>query len=230
MGMEAVLQRLSELGYDGFEPAGLGGLSPQRLRELADGLGLRISSAHVELPAGPNAQAVLDEQEALGNRLLISGSRPGQVDSADSVKALADAYNQAAANAKARGMQVGFHNHWWEFEAPAGQPVPYEVLLDRLDPEVFMEVDVYWAAVGGQDVPALLRRLGAKARFLHVKDGPVEPRTPMTAVGRGSLDIDAILEAAPHAEWHVVELDEFDGDMFDAVRDSRSWLMERAAA
>ena len=36
-----------------------------------------------------------------------------------------------------------------------------------------LEVDTYWAAVGGQDVAALLGRLGDRVRYLHVKDGPI---------------------------------------------------------
>ena len=35
-----------------------------------------------------------------------------------------------------------------------------EVLAGSLDAGVLLEVDTYWAAVGGQDVPALLGRLG----------------------------------------------------------------------
>ena len=60
------------------------------------------------------------------------------------------------------------------------------MLADQLDDAVLLEVDTYWAAVGGQDVPALLGRLGDRVRYLHVKDGPVVDRDDfMTAVGAG---------------------------------------------
>ncbi len=95
-----------------------------------------------------------------------------------------------------------------------------EVLADALDPAVILEVDTYWAAVGGQDVPALLGRLGDRVRYLHVKDGPATRDDPMTAVGTGRMPVAEILAACPSAEWHVVELDRCATDMLTAVRDS----------
>lgn len=229
LGMEAVLRRIAALGYDGFEPAGLGGLAPARVRVLADELGLKISSAHVQLPAGNKAAAVMDEQEALGNPHLIAGPMPDQVKTLDDVHRYVDACNEAASNTQTRGMTFGLHNHWWEFDTVLEDGrSPHDVMLERLDPSVFFEVDVYWATVGGVDAAGLVASLGARARYLHVKDGPVEPRAPMTAVGAGTVDINAILNAGPEVAWHVVELDEYDGDMFEAVDQSRRWLAARA--
>ena len=109
-----------------------------------------------------------------------------------------------------------------------------EVLADALDPAVLLEVDTYWAAVGGQDpgrlVPALLGRLGDRVRYLHVKDGPVTKDDPMTAVGTGRMPVAEILAACPSAEWHVVELDRCATDMLTAVRDSLAWLTARGLA
>ena len=226
LGMEATLQRLAELGYPAIEPAGLGGLAPTEFKAVADGLGLQISSAHVPLPVGPDANQVLDEQEAIGNRFLISGGMAPDMATLDDTRRLADRFNEAAANAAARGMHIGMHNHWWEFDTVLDDGAcPFDVLLDATD--VFLEVDVYWAAVGGVDPAGLLKDLGDRVRYLHVKDGPIEPRTPQTPVGAGKLDIGAVLEAAPADAWQVVELDEFDGDMFHAVDESRRWLTAR---
>ena len=100
------------------------------------------------------------------------------------------------------------------------------MLADALDPAVILEVDTYWAAVGGQDVPALLRRLGDRVRYLHVKDGPIGTREGdmMVAVGSGRMPVADILAACPSAEWHVVELDRCATDMLTAVGDSLAWL------
>jgi sugar phosphate isomerase/epimerase len=104
------------------------------------------------------------------------------------------------------------------------------VLADRLDDVVILEVDTYWAAVGGQDVPALLGRLGERVRYLHVKDGPVTRDDPMTAVGAGRMPVAEILAASPSAGWHVVELDRCATDMMTAVGDSLTWLVDRGLA
>ena len=84
-----------------------------------------------------------------------------------------------------------------------------------------LEVDTFWAEVGGEPAPALLRRLGERVQLLHVKDGPrVRDTSRQTAVGSGSLPIADILAAAPHAV-RVIELDAYGaGDVFDALADS----------
>jgi sugar phosphate isomerase/epimerase len=94
---------------------------------------------------------------------------------------------------------------------------------------VCLEVDTYWAYAGGADVPALLRRLGGRVVAIHVKDGDggLDP-SRQVAVGSGSLPVREIVAAAPHA-LRVVELDDTAGDMFDALRDSRAFLLERSA-
>ena len=107
------------------------------------------------------------------------------------------------------------------------------MLADALEAGVLLEVDTYWAAVGCQDpaaVPALLGRLGDRVRYLHVKDGPVTPDDPMTAVGTGRMPVADILAAATAAEWHVVELDRCATDMLTAVRDSIGWLTGQGLA
>jgi sugar phosphate isomerase/epimerase len=85
--------------------------------------------------------------------------------------------------------------------------------------------------VGGQDVAALLGRLGHRVRYLHIKDGPVVDRDDfMTAVGAGRMPVAEILAASPSAQWHVVELDRCATDMMSAVRDSLAWLTGQGLA
>ena len=93
------------------------------------------------------------------------------------------------------------------------------MFADHLAPEVVLEVDTYWAYAGGADVPALLRRLGDRVVALHVKDGDGTPRHE--ASGRRSAreccrSAD-IIAAAPDA-LRVVELDDSEGDLLEAVR------------
>ena len=67
--------------------------------------------------------------------------------------------------------------------------------------------------------------LGGRVRLLPLKDGPADaPESAMTAVGSGNLDISAIARANESVEWHVVELDRCDGDMFEAIEASYRFL------
>ncbi len=170
-----VIERLGRIGYVGVEPAGLQGLSPAEFRRLTDEAGLRIGSTHSPLPLGDDAEKILDEQQALGVEDLIHAfGPPDRFASEDEVKKLADEMNRALENAKRRGVRLGYHNHFWEFQNKIGDRTAYDVFFDLLEPEIFAEVDTYWAAVGGQDAARVVSGLGSRARMLHIKDGPAD--------------------------------------------------------
>jgi sugar phosphate isomerase/epimerase len=228
----AVLARLGRIGYVGVETAGLHDLSPAEFRRHLSDAGLVVSSAHVPLPLGDAAAKVLDEQQEIGTScVVVAFLPPDRFETEDGVRRCADELNEAHENAKVRGMSLGYHNHYWEFASRVGDRPAFDVLFERLDPHVFAEVDTYWAKVGGQDPAKVVAGLGARARLLHLKDGPADdPASPMTAVGRGSLDIAGIARANPSVEWLIVELDRCATDMFEAVEQSHRFLVgERIA-
>ena len=92
---------------------------------------------------------------------------------------------------------------------------------------VVAEVDVYWAQTAGRDPAAEIVALGERVRRVHLKDGPAKLGLPQVAVGSGEVDIEACIRAAAHADWHIVELDECAGDMFEALEQSRRFLTAR---
>lgn len=148
---------------------------------------------------------------------------------------LVSVYNEVADFARTNGLEFGLHNHWWEFSNQAGDRAPYQILADELVEDIFFQLDIYWVKVARLDPAAIIRELGSRVRMLHVKDGPAnpddisatEPHEPMTAVGRGTLDIPAIMEAASgYGEWMVIEMDEVDGDVFSKLQDSFSYMIE----
>ncbi|MEV0587013.1 sugar phosphate isomerase/epimerase [Nonomuraea sp. NPDC050310] len=209
------LHRLAALGYTAVEPYDLL-TDPAALRALLEETGLAVRSAHAPL-LGERREEVAAAAKLIGlDTLVIPFISPEEF--TGDVRGSAARVNEAAAWAAGHGLRVGYHNHFWEIPA-------FEEFLAALDPEVFLEIDVYWAAVGGAQVPELLRELGERVRFLHVKDGPGTVEEPMTAVGDGTLPIPDILAAAPHA-MRVVELDRFDGDMWQPVARSLAYLRE----
>ena len=128
-------------------------------------------------------------------------------------------------------LRFGYHNHAWELSNRIDGGSALERLAARLPETVALEVDAYWAAEGGADVPALLALLGDRVRFLHVKDAPITSDGTLSAdrldqvpVGEGALPWAAILSAAPSTELVVVEFDEFRGDVFDGAARSRKAL------
>ncbi len=224
-----VIERVGRAGFAGVELAGLHGMAPAELkRRLADA-GLAIASAHVPAPIGDARERVLDEQEALGVKtLVVPFVPPDRFKTLDSIRVVADEIAESHQNARARGMALGYHNHWWEFETAHDGKCAHEILMGQLDPDVFVELDTYWTRVGGRDPAEVIAELGARVRLLHLKDGPADGfKSPMTAVGSGTLDFPAITAAGRDVHWHIVELDACATDMFEAVEKSYRYLTGR---
>jgi sugar phosphate isomerase/epimerase len=226
---KAVLARIAEFGYGAVEAYDVQN-EPDRLRDDLLEAGLAVCAVHAKA-TGEDADLLLRAAQTVGaDTVIVPWVPPERWADADAIAALARELNEGAARASDYGLRLGYHNHEFELESTVGGRTGLEVLADALDPGVILEVDTYWAAVGGQDVPALLRRLGDRVRYLHVKDGPVTHDDPMTAVGSGRMPVAEILAACPSAEWHVVELDECATDMLTAVGDSLAWLAARGLA
>jgi sugar phosphate isomerase/epimerase len=219
------LQTVAALGYLGVETAGFPGSTPQAAARLFQDLGLAVCAAHSPLPVGERQNEVLDTLAALGCRRLVCPWQPPELfQSRDGLRQVCDTLTEANAVAKAHGLSLGYHNHWFEFGLVDGQPA-YQHLQACLPPEVFFEVDTYWALVGGLDPAAVVAALGPRAPLLHIKDGPGVRGQPMLALGEGVMDLPALLAAAgDNPEWLVVELDEYAGTMLDAVQRSYDYL------
>ncbi|MFD7769217.1 sugar phosphate isomerase/epimerase family protein [Streptomyces sp. NPDC059787] len=145
------------------------------------------------------------------------------------VAATADLLNQAAEAAAAYGLTVGYHNHSQEFVHKIKDVSAFEFFAGLLDPGVKLEIDLYWAAAGGNDPVSLLERLGDRVEALHIKDGaviddpffsgaPFDPAdTGQVAPGQGQIPLDAALSTVRHARWAVIEFDHYDGDILDGI-------------
>jgi sugar phosphate isomerase/epimerase len=221
---DGTLARLAEIGYrsvEAYDPTA----DPAGFRKTADALGISVSSTHAYALFNKDAGEVFDAVATVGTDLVIipGGIAHEEFTTLDGLRRTADLLNGFAGKAAERGMRMGYHNHWWEIEPRFDGRTALEVFAGLLAPEVFLEVDTYWAAVGGADVPELLRALGDRVLALHVKDGPGVKDEPHTAVGKGAIDVPSILAAAPDA-LRIVELDTCAGDVFEAVAESHAYL------
>ena len=207
--LEGSLARLAAIGLANVEPFDLG--DPRRLRAALAAYGLNAPSVHARLTE--DVDGVLEAAATVGVRTVIHPySPPEQWASPDAVDALADEIGAAARRAAGYGLQVGYHNHHWE----SGDKL--ERFAERAGPDVVLELDTYWAAVGGEDIPALLGRLGDRVRLLHLKDGPISTDTStQVPLGQGAMPVREILAAATSAELGVLEFDEYAGDLFEGI-------------
>lgn len=216
--------RVAGIGYRNVELYGF----VQRFDAYRAGLadtGMQAPTAHARL-VGQDLPQIFAAAVELGAATVFDPFiDDARWRSADEVRSIADDLNAIAEVATTFGLSIGYHNHAFEFENRFDGVSAFEALAADLDPRVQLQLDTYWAAVGGEgDLPGLLARLGDRVTALHIKDGPLtKDDDDQLAVGQGEMDVPAVLAAAPTA-LRVVELDGYRGDVFDAVEQSLVYL------
>lgn len=228
------VKRVGEIGYAGVECSGLPGMSLEDAAALFREIGLRVSSIHSGLPNESNADEIAAQCRILGCSDTVVGFGPDQMATLDLTKQCAADFQLAAEVMQPRGIRVSFHNHWWEFSQTFEGRTAYEIMLAEA-PDVCSELDVYWCQYGGADPVAVIEKHKARIPLLHVKDGPLtggDHPAPHTAVGKGTLDIPAIIGATDPAvcDWLIVELDHCLDDMLTASAESYEYLIGKGLA
>jgi sugar phosphate isomerase/epimerase len=236
------LHKIAEIGFEAVETA----FWPENIsvkqaaRHLKDA-GLSVSSAHVELPIGEKKHDMLEIAESFNCRKMIWHGWPEdkRYSSLEGTKELVDIYNESNHFAKANGLQLGLHNHWWEYRNKVDGKFVYEVLLESVEPDIFFEIDTYWVKVAGHDPADIVAKFANRAPLLHIKDGPArwtdslpsDNPEPMVAVGKGAQNFPAIVKAAHgNTQWMIVEMDVTATDVFEAIRDSYDYLVKNKLA
>ena len=238
------IRAIADIGFGCVEPAGYPGYSAKEAAKLFKDLGLKAPTAHIGLPVGDNKNAIIEEALLMGHKYLVTGCPPKfkeHYTSLDNVKAMAELYAQAAENLKPHGLQIGYHNHDWDLVEIDGRR-SYQVFLENTPETVLYEADVFWVSRAGLDPAAFIREIGPRGKVLHFKDGivtnpaafkeaetesgkiMVSDSVPFRPAGKGQVDLLSAAKAIQHAEYIAVELDSFDGDMMQAVKESYGYL------
>jgi sugar phosphate isomerase/epimerase len=72
--------------------------------------------------------------------------------------------------AKARGLTVAYHNHWYDL-LPLGGDRPLDLMARQIPPSLLaFEVDLAWTWYAGIAPVDLLRQLGPRGVSMHWKD------------------------------------------------------------
>ena len=224
---EGTMRAVKEMGYDGVELAGLYGLeSAVACKKVLDKVGLELVSAHVGFDALED-DAQLDDYAATGVKFVAIPWMVAPKNEEELNAAIARIRN-CGERCKARGIQMLYHNHDFEFEK-----INDKYILDTYYAEIpadllQSELDTCWVNVGGENPSEYVRKYTGRAPIVHLKDFTGSKSENMYAligtdtakedsagkfefrpVGYGKQDFPSILAAAEDAGagWVVVEQD-----------------------
>jgi sugar phosphate isomerase/epimerase len=237
------LKQVAAVGYKDVEMSPLAKTSPTDTKKALDDVGLKSSSGHYMLPdLLSNFQQKVDAANQLGQQYMIvtvpwvadpsrftSNPADGEMGmflaiirglTLDDWKWNAEQFNKLGEQTKKAGLQLGYHNHNFEFKS-YGSTTGYDEFLRLTDPDlVKLELDCGWVTVAGHDPVAYLTEHPDRYRILHIKDfhKGFTPRTTLmdqgpgapvpTELGRGAIDYRKIFAAARKAKIRALYVEQ----------------------
>lgn len=249
--MSGSLDRLAEIGLRNVEAFDFV-RRPAEIRAALDHAGLASPTGHAPLLSGElwtpdgtiataGPESVFEAAATIGITTVIDPFvDPQRWLTEDGVASVADQANALADRAAEFGLRVGYHNHAQEFVADFDGQTAFERFVALTDPRVAIELDLFWALVGGQDGASLSARLGDRLVALHIKDGIAPPANPF-APGAEPFGTDALDQRRPGdgdvpladalggngaVRFAVIEYDNPPGDVFDDIAASLSYLRD----
>jgi sugar phosphate isomerase/epimerase len=216
------LGRVKKIGYDAVQCSALGPIDPNELAHILKQEGLTCCATHASLERmEKEPQAVIDEHETIGCKYTaIGGYWEKGESSAETWSQFAARFNQIVKNFAGSGLAIGYHNHSHEL-VKYGHSTALEILIEKLDRTIWMEIDTYWITHGGGDPAQWIRRVAGRIPCVHLKDMGINAKREqfMAEVGEGNLNWTDILAACRSAgvQWYIVEQDTCYRDPFESL-------------
>jgi sugar phosphate isomerase/epimerase len=189
--LPGVLREVAAAGYDGFE-AGPEEMDTAEIKALLDELDLKLAGVHTGYEGLQDLEDILSYMDALDCHLLMCSGVGSRDEGLAAYERAAEVFNDAGRRCQENGIRFCYHNHSWEFQTYGGVRA-----LDRLyeltDPRyVYLCVDVYWVAHGGDDPAAFLRKHLDRIGAVHFKD--MGQDGAFLEIGQGTLDFAAMMK------------------------------------
>ena len=184
-----VLKMIADLGYTQAE--GWGGLyasseAVETLKAHLGANGLAMPTGHVGFEQiRDDTDTVIAFAKALGMKAVIAPIAPGRDMDMAGWEAFAAELAEASKPYLDAGLDVGYHNHHFEFFDKGGDRLPIEVILDGA-PDIKFEMDVAWVAKGGHDPLEWISRYDRGARQGHRARRDLRRRRRLGRCGAGN--------------------------------------------
>ena len=227
------LCKVSEMGYDGVEYAGLYGYEPAQIKHWCDSLGLVSISAHVPLAEMlADVDKVIADYKAIGCEYIVvpyvtEERRPG----GELFRQMVEEIRAIGQKAKEAGLVLLYHNHDFEFRKLENGQCGIDYLYENIPADLLQtELDQCWVKYAGYDPVEYLQKYSGRSPVVHLKDFFVQGKQEgdpyaligldegekkantafeFRPLGQGVQDIPAIIAASKAAgsKWLVVEQD-----------------------
>jgi sugar phosphate isomerase/epimerase len=190
------IELCSPVGYADSGFAGLGKHSGSELRRILSDAGVTCVSAHFgigELRANQDGRIAWAKDVGLTQMIVPTLEGPKNP-SLDDVKRAADEYNKMGEKSAKAGIVQGLHNEDFELTEVGGRRT-YDVLLERLDPELVKFQFQISTISRGYDAAEYFTKYPGRFFSMHVQGWSAQTKKTMP-VGQDTLDWKKIFTAA----------------------------------
>ena len=237
----AALTMLKEVGYDFIETneRDFTRLPMDELLAIIRDIDLPVPATHIGYDTMMQTpEKAAEMTAALGATYSILPWTPEEMRTAAGYAELAGKFSSIGEMMTGEGLRFAYHNHQFEFWNIDGARTGMDILLEDTDPaHVWFELDLFWTALGRQDVAELFRAHPGRFKLCHIKDMktaglseyPADSldfesigRDLMTDVGNGDLPFEEWLgmENVSGIEYLITEHDNPPAPIRDSVAKS----------
>ena len=217
---EGTLKAVSEMGYECVEFAGYMDHSAEEIKAILDKYNLFAPAVHQKYEFFlEDGQKKVDFLKTLGVKYVAIPyiGRECHIGGENFETTMKD-IKTVSRLLSDNGLKLLYHNHGYELDTYNG-----EILLDSffetLSSDIIdAEIDAGWVAYSNVDACEYLKKYKGRLPLIHVKDFVIEgyddngnKNCKFKPIGKGILDIPAILKVAAHSgcEYAFVELEDF---------------------
>ena len=206
-----VIGKISGWGYKALEHGGflLKGDVDENLKKLSD-MDFAVLSISADVKEFENN---LDEIISNAKKIRVENVICFWSDPQDYKQAVevAKIFDKTGELLRKEGLFLCYHNHDHEFKKVFNGVKYFDLLMAETSPEnLFLNLDVGWVTMGGEDAVELIDRVRERVRLLHFKDFyDLNNKGSFTALGTGKVKIqDLVAKAAEIGlEYITVEQD-----------------------
>jgi len=191
----------------GFAP--LLNMKASETRNKINGVGLRAVSCHYQFwELKEHLDERIDFAMELGlKQMVVATLAISPTATMDDWRRAADEMNKLGERTRQAGIQLGFHNHGFEFREIEGVLI-FDELMGRFDPKLVKSQFQVSVVSLGFDPVKILAKYPGRFLSLHLQDWSAAEKREVP-VGEGSIDWKKLFAAAKSSgiEYYFVEMD-----------------------